>query len=188
MAIALPTNRKRMTLEDFERLPEGPPYYDYINGEAIEVNKPTGKHQRIEMRLANHLFEHTRSTGAGEVYHNIDVRLPQGNWVSPDIVFIAKQHLDLYDDVTGDLLGAPDLAVEITSPSTWAYDRMDKLTQYREARVPWVWIVEQESLTIEENQWTAEGYVLVGGAKAGQPFRPHLFPDLEIDLKAMTGY
>ncbi len=176
-----------MSSEEFERLPEGPPFYDYINGEAIELNKPTGRRQRIELRLANALFEFTHSRGLGELYHQIDVKLPQGNWVGPDIVFIAKEHLDRYDDEKGDLIGAPDLAAEISSPSTASYDRIEEFEQYQIAHVPWVWIVDQDTLTVEEYHWTPDGYLRVGGAGGGQPFSPQLFPGLTLDIAALTG-
>jgi Uma2 family endonuclease len=180
--------RIRMSLEEFERLPEGPPFYDYIDGEAIEVNKPTGRHQDIEHETTHSLKSFVRPRGLGRVYHNIDVRLPMGNWVGPDIEFIASEHLDRYDEEKGDLYGAPDLAVEVTSPSTAGYDRVEKFEQYRRANVPWVWIVDQDSLAVEEYQWTADGYLRVGGALGGQVFRPRLFPDLELDVKALTGF
>jgi hypothetical protein len=32
-----------MSKEEFAKLPEGPPFYDYIGGEAIEVNRPTAE-------------------------------------------------------------------------------------------------------------------------------------------------
>jgi Uma2 family endonuclease len=190
MAIAAPPSIKRipMSLEEFERLPEGPPFYDYINGEAIELNKPTGRHQRIEMRLSNTLFEFTSARSLGEVYHQIDVKLPVGNWVGPDIVFIAAEHLDRYDEKKGDLYGAPDLAVEITSPSTAEYDRIVKFEQYRLSEVPWIWIVDQDSLAVEEYQWTPSGYLRIGGALGSETFRPRLFEGLEIDLAGLTGY
>src|SRR5438128_1647167 len=111
MAIAIPTDRRPMTLEEFERLPQGPPYYDYIDGEAIKVNRPTGNHQDIELEIAHAIKGHVRTRKLGRIYTEIDVQLPQGNWVSPDIVFIAKDHLDRYDEEGGDLLGAPDLAI-----------------------------------------------------------------------------
>src|SRR5438552_10985563 len=103
MAIATRPDRIAMTSEEFERLPEGPPFYDYIDGEAIKLNKPTGRHQRIELYLTHSLCEFARRAGIGEVYHNIDVRLPTGNWVGPDIVFIAADHLNRYDEAKGDL-------------------------------------------------------------------------------------
>jgi Uma2 family endonuclease len=179
--------RIRMSLEEFERLPEGPPYYDYIDGEAIEVNRPRGRHQVIEMRLANRCWEHVHAQQAGEVFRQIDVRLPTGNWVGPDIVFIAAEHLDRYDKEKGDRYGAPDLAVEVTSPTTVDYDRGAKIEQYFRSEVPWVWIVDQETLAIEEFQWTPEGYARLGAVQAGEVLRPRLFPGLEIDLKALIG-
>ena len=189
MAIAeFPTiERIPMSMEEFERIPEGPPFYDYIDGEAIKLNKPTGRHQRIEMRLANALFEFTSTRRLGEVYHNIDVKLPVGNWVGPDIVFIAAEHMDRYNQQKGDLYGAPDLAVEISSPPTATYDRIVKLEQYQLSEVPWLWIVDQDHLAVEEYQWTPDGYLRVGGALGSETFRPHLFDGLEIDLATLTG-
>lgn len=47
-----------MSREQFEKLPEGPPFYDYTHGEAIEAKRPSGRHQQIQMRLGNALWEH----------------------------------------------------------------------------------------------------------------------------------
>ncbi len=188
MAVMTQAKRIRMSREEFERLPEGPPFYDFIDGEAIEVNKPKGRHQVIAMRLANRCWEHVHANNLGQVFPEIDVRLPVGNWVGPDIVFIAAEHLERYDEEKGDLYGAPDLAVEVSSPSTAAYDRVEKFEQYSRSGVPWVWIVDQESLSVEEYQWTPDGYLRVGGAMGGQPFRPRLFPGLELDIQALTGF
>lgn len=188
MSVLTQSKRIPMTLEEFERLPEGPPFYDYIDGEAIEVNKPTGRHQDIEHEITQSLKSFVRPRQLGRVYHNIDVRLPTGNWVGPDVVFIAAEHLDRYDEGAGDLHGGLDLAIEVSSPTTADYDRGEKMEQYHRSQVPWVWIVEQNSLEIDEYEWTAEGYVRVGGAPGGNVFRPRLFLDLEIDLKALTGF
>jgi Uma2 family endonuclease len=185
MALAIQTDRVRMTPEEFERIPEGPPFFDYIRGEAIELNKPTGRHQDIEHELTHALKLCVRSRNSGRIYHNIDVKLPTRDWVGPDIVFIAKEHIDRYDEEKGDLYGAPDLVVEISSPSTVAYDRIEKLDLYCQSEVPWVWLVDQDSLGIEEYRWTAEGYLRVSGALAGQVFKPKLFAGLEVDLRTL---
>ena len=42
-----------MSLEEFERLPEGPPFYDYVNGEAIKQGKRTGRHQDIQHEVTH---------------------------------------------------------------------------------------------------------------------------------------
>jgi hypothetical protein len=48
-AMGVPTQVRRipMSREQFLQLPEGPPFYDYVNGEAIEVNRPSVRHQYI---------------------------------------------------------------------------------------------------------------------------------------------
>ena len=65
--------------------------------------------------------------------------------------------------------------------------RVEKLGEYHRAGVPWVWLIDQESLTIEEFQWTQDGYLLVQAVKGGETFRPKLFPALEINLKTLLG-
>jgi Uma2 family endonuclease len=53
--------------------------------------------------------------------------------------------------------------------------------------VPWVWFIDPDALTIEEFRWTQDGYLLVQAVKAGETFRPTLFPDLDINLKTLLG-
>ncbi|MCS6861119.1 MAG: Uma2 family endonuclease [Abditibacteriales bacterium] len=189
MAVQTPTKTKRipMSKEEFRLLPEGPPFYDYVNGEAVEVNRPTGKHSQIMFRLASKLWEHVHAKDLGDVYSDIDVELPTGHTFGPDIVFLSKEHLDRYDEASGDLYGVPDLIVEILSPSNADYDRYEKFAYYHEAGVPWVWFVEQDTLTIEEFCWQAGGYLWLGAVRGGKVFKPKLFPDLEINLKDLLG-
>ncbi|MFN4179600.1 MAG: Uma2 family endonuclease [Armatimonadota bacterium] len=176
-----------MSREEFEKLPEGPPYYDYIGGEAVEVNRPTGRHQRIVVYLAFIIDQFLRSRNLGVAYADIDVLLPIGTTVGPDISVLLTEHLDRYDEQKGDIFGVPDLVVEVLSPTTAAYDRVEKFAEYFRAGVPWVWFVDQDALTIEEFRWTPEGYLLSQAVKAGEVFRPKPFPELEINLKALIG-
>jgi Uma2 family endonuclease len=174
-----------MTIEEFKKLPEGPPYYDYVRGEAIELNKPTGRHSHIQIRVGNLLYEHVKAHQLGVLYGEIDVELIPDLWFGPDLVYLSEEHRDRYDEASGDLHGVPDLIVEITSPSTAAYDRVGKFSDYYDAGVPWYWIVDQDSLTIEEYQWTQGGYVRAASVGAGQVFRPRLFAGLEINLQVL---
>ncbi len=176
-----------MSREEFEQLPEGPPFYDYLRGEAVEVNRPTGRHQRIVVYLAFMLDSFLRANKLGVAYADIDVALPTGSVVGPDISVLLTEHLDRYDERKGDIIGVPDLIVEVLSPTTAHYDRAEKMNEYRRAGVPWVWLIDQDFLTVEECRWTEEGYLLVQVVKGGEVFRPHLFPQLEINLKALIG-
>src|SRR5947208_1870022 len=103
MVVAEQLERCRMTPQEFEELPEGPPCYDYIKGWAIRLNRPTGQHSIIEVELAHYLRRHVISHRLGLLFAQIDVKLPSGDWVGPDIVFINKNHQDAYDEHKGDL-------------------------------------------------------------------------------------
>ncbi|MDW8103419.1 MAG: Uma2 family endonuclease [Armatimonadota bacterium] len=182
MAIVAPLRRIRMTRQEFEQLPQGPPYYDYIRGEAVEVNRPSGRHQQLVVWLAASLWQFARRHRLGEVWADINVELPTGDVLSPDVVYLQTDHLARYDESRGYILGTPDLVVEVLSPSTAAYDRVEKFDAYRRASVPWVWLVDQETLVVEEYEWTPEGYLCVQTVGASTPFQPRLFPQWQARL------
>jgi Uma2 family endonuclease len=175
-----------MSREQFLQLPEGPPFYDYVNGEAIEVNRPSVRHQYILIRLANLLMNYVESHQQGLVVGDCNLELPNGNIYAPDILYLSQQNLTAYDQVRGYVRGVPDLVVEILSPSTADYDRTQKMGDYAACGVPWVWLVDQETLLIEEYQWTPEGYLRRQAVDAQTPFRPHLFPELTLQMAHLT--
>lgn len=186
MTIAEKLQRVPMTRAEFDRLPEGPPFYDYVHGEAIEVNRPTIRHQQIVFRLANQLWEYAEARDLGLVSADTSVELPNGNVYGPDVLYLRKEHLDRLDP-SGYVRGIPDLAVEVLSRTTASYDRTTKLRDYQQNRIPWVWIIDQDTLAVEEYQWTPDGYLWIAGIAPGELFRPALFPELVIDFSRLIG-
>ncbi|HEX9868818.1 MAG TPA: Uma2 family endonuclease, partial [Candidatus Tectomicrobia bacterium] len=69
---------QRMTLEDLRALPEGPPYYEYEEGELILVASPTPEHQDIVGELSHLLRQFVRQHQLGRVVMEVDVYLPDG--------------------------------------------------------------------------------------------------------------
>lgn len=184
MIATLNQRRIRMSRQEFEQLPEGPPYYDYIQGEAIEVNRPTGRHQKIVVWLAYTLEQYVLQNQLGDVWADINVDLPTGDLVGPDVVFLSKERWEYYDQVKDYIRGTPDLVAEVLSPSNASYDRVEKLDAYRRAGVPWVWLIDPETLVVEEYQWTPEGYLLVSTTPPTRPFEPKRFAGLKLELGA----
>jgi len=174
-----------MSREEYEKLPEGPPFYDYINGEAIEVNGPTGRHQHIVGWLWHAIADHLQEKNLGDCWFDIDVLLPIGSVVGPDISILFSEHPDRYDKQKGDIIGTPDIVVEVSSPTTSEYDRTDKLNEYHRSSVQRVWFVDQETLTVEEFQWTPESYLLGQVVKGGDVFRPKALEGFEVNLKRL---
>lgn len=86
----------------------------------------------------------------GEIFVSpIDVILPNqvGTPVQPDILFIASGNLEIVTDKN--IVGVPDLVVEVISASNWADDRRVKFNLYAEAGVREYWIVDPRQETIE---------------------------------------
>jgi Uma2 family endonuclease len=70
----------------------------------------------------DHLYERR----LGDVWADIDVLLPTGDVVGPDLSLLLAEHLDRYDEEKGDIIGVPDLVVEVLSPTTREYDRVEE--------------------------------------------------------------
>ncbi|MCI0396836.1 MAG: Uma2 family endonuclease [Chloroflexi bacterium] len=180
--------RQTISLDEFFALPEGPPYYEFEDGELILMSRTHSRHQKVALRLGSALDAHVTSQGLGAVWPEIEVHLPAERRVyAPDLVFLAVEHLDHHNEEDGRIHGVPDLVVEILSPSTESRDRTRKLTSYQRAGVSWYWLVRPDDLGVEEYRLTPEGYLLAQTITAGQPFTPGLFPNLTLELAALMG-
>jgi Uma2 family endonuclease len=181
MIVELRSVRRKMTLEEFRALPEGPPYYEFEDGEVITMTSPHGRHQDVLDGLIRFLKTYLKTHTLGRVWWEIDVELTADKTYIPDAVYLSNDHLDRYSEEDGKIRGLPDLVVEITSPGSVVRDRVEKFNRYFAAGVPWYWIVDPNALVIEEYQAEARGYLRMASVAAGEVFRPAIFPGLEID-------
>src|SRR5690349_8552503 len=133
MAVSIGLKRIPMSKVDYDDLPEGPPFYDYIDGEAIEVNRPSVTHQQISSRLTYLLDDHVTRLGLGLVAQEIGLELPGGEVFGPDITYISRENAACQVRPRGDVFGTPDLVVEVLSPTTERYDKREKMTRYHRA-------------------------------------------------------
>lgn len=141
------TTQKKYKYEDYRKLPEGAPY-QLIGGELIMVPSPTPFHQAVSRNLAIALFQHVHEKGIGRVYYApIDVYLGEEETYQPDLVFISNERLNIIGKEKVE--GAPDLVIEILSPSTAYYDIRKKYRKYEEQGVREYWIVDPEEKSVE---------------------------------------
>ncbi|HXF06837.1 MAG TPA: Uma2 family endonuclease [Blastocatellia bacterium] len=175
--------KQRMSKEEFLALPEGPPDYEFEQGEAILMVRPHARHQKLVMRLGATLDNHVSAQHLGVVWIEIDVLLTGDRIYIPDIVYLSPEHQDRYHEEDGKIHGAPDLVAEILSPHSLARDRVVKFNAYFAAGVPWYWIVDPDALTIEEYHAEEKGYLRTASVSEGETFQPGLFPGLEINLR-----
>lgn len=141
--------RARWTYAEFARLPsEGSTRYEIIDDELYLTPAPGTRHQRIVTDLVVHLGAFVRSHGLGELFVGpFDVLFAEGDYMEPDLVFVRRDRTELLSD--RGVEGAPDLLVEVLSPSTEKRDRGIKLARYRHFGVGEYWIIDAEARTVE---------------------------------------
>ena len=141
--------RQRWTYAEFARLPsEGSTRYEVIDGELVVTPAPALHHQGIVTHLVWLLYGFVRENDLGKVFASpVDVLFAEGDYLEPDIVFVARGRSDVLTD--RGVEGPPDLVVEVTSPSTAARDRGIKLERYRLYGVAEYWVVDADQRMVE---------------------------------------
>lgn len=138
----------RFTYDDYKRLPDDE-RYEVIEGELLVTPAPNFRHQRILSHLHFRLYAHVEAEGLGMVVAApTDVILDAVNVVQPDLLFVGKDRLTIID-TKGGVHGAPDLVVEILSPSTAGRDQVAKRKLYGDFGVREFWIVDPDAQSIE---------------------------------------
>lgn len=168
-----------MSREQFLNLPPGPPYYDYIDGEAVEMNRPSPRHQIVAARLFNALHEYLHQANRGFVVPDVNLELPSGFICAPDLMVFPNTERHALDEEP--VQTVPLLIVEVLSPSTESYDRNRKMREYYAAGVEWLWYIDQDTLEIEEYHHSPEGYVRLFTDAPSEVFQSRLFPDLQLN-------
>lgn len=156
------------TYEDWLRLPSDGHRYEILNGELYMTPPPTVRHQLASSNLSSALNSFVQQRNLGRVlYAPCGVDLPtQPVPVQPDIFFISHERREIIGEDY--IEGAPDLVVEILSPSNWLYDRREKFQAYQKAGVPEYWIVDYRAHTIEIFFLEEGVYVLLGQYGSGE--------------------
>ena len=139
----------RITWQDVLIAPEDGNRYEAIGGELHVTPPPSFEHQWISHRLAVALDRLLVAPGYGVVVAApVGVEFPDSEeGVQPDLVFVSNDRAEIIR--RGWLRGAPDLVVEILSPSTAGRDRSVKRDLYLRHAVAEYWIVDRDARTVE---------------------------------------
>lgn len=157
--------------------------YEIIDGELWMVPAPGDPHQRIITRLGTFIDLHVMENDLGECRHTpFDVMLADDTVVQPDFTFVAKERVAHVLNKKG-AIAAPDLVIEVSSPSTSRRDRLQKRALYARFGVRWYVLVDPPSEVVEVFELNDEGdYVVKGGASGDEGLTIGCFPNLVIDL------
>src|SRR6185503_1317804 len=121
--------KKKYTAEDYMMLEEGAPF-QLINYDLVIAPSPLPEHQIISVRLAQKISNFLDEEGNEGLLlcAPMDVKFDEGNILQPDILFITAQRRS--DLLKERIEGAPDLVIEILSPSNAYYDLRQKKDIY----------------------------------------------------------
>lgn len=138
-----PADQKIWTDAEFMALNRDGHRYEIVNGELIDMGNRSAKHGYVCSVLMILLGGYVRLQKLGAMFDSSTAfKMKSGNKRSPDISFVAKERLQGLDDIPdGFLEGAPDLAVEILSPSNTVEEIHNKLVEYFENGARLVWVI-----------------------------------------------
>lgn len=135
------------TIEDYLNLPEGE-RVELIDGIFYDMAAPSIKHQLISFDLTCYLrnFIDENNGGCIPLVSPVDVQLDcdDKTIVQPDVMVLCERNKLTKERI----IGAPDLIVEVLSPSNWYNDTTRKLLKYKKAGVREYWIVMLENLKV----------------------------------------
>ena len=170
----------KFTYQDYLNTPDDV-RYELIDGDLILAPAPTTPHQRVLLNLAVSLASFVRDNALGEVFiAPTDVYLSDTNVVQPDLLFVAAGRADIITEPN--IHGAPDLVVEVASPSTEAMDRNIKMGLYARYGVAEYWIVQPVAGTVEQLQLEDGVLVVRERYNRAETLTSPLFPGLQVDL------
>lgn len=174
---------RRITVEDILALPDGE-RAELIDGVWYDMATPGMSHQAIVMALSGEFRDYIRANGGKcrvfpapfAVFLNNDDR----TYLEPDITVICDpEKLD-----ESGCHGAPDLVVEVISPSTKKRDYGIKVFKYRSAGVKEYWIVNPDTKTVNTHIFgTTEEDVNGDQVSFAEPIPCGLYPELQIVLE-----
>jgi Uma2 family endonuclease len=133
-----------LTAEDLLAMPDDGKRYELVEGELIEMSPSSRYHSRDGLRIASQLLSFVEAHELGEAFGadaGFILRRNPDTVRAPDAAFVLKERLVELDD-EGFLPLAPDLAVEVVSPSNTVNEMSRKVHEYLDAGTSIVWVVE----------------------------------------------
>jgi Uma2 family endonuclease len=168
-----------LTYDDLLAMPDDGQRHEILHGELIVTASPTPPNVVVGTRIATRLAMFVETHDLGTFFGSeVDVRLSPYDIVAPDLCFVSLERDEI---VTEQLIdGAPDLVIEVLSPSTRRYDLVSKLALYATGGVQEYWIVDPATSSIRVLAF--EGGRAVEVPQPGDRVRSRLFSELELKL------
>jgi len=173
-------DKQYYTYADYITWPDEP-RCELVDGEIHLMASPSFKHQTLLLNLGSEFRAHLKGKKC-QVSIDFDVRLgankADGTVFRPDLLVVCDP------EKIGEnfIKGAPDLIIEVLSPSTSKYDITTKFMKYRDAAVKELWIVDPLQQTVMVYEWSNGAYI-ANNYGSTDKITVGILPDLTIDMK-----
>ncbi len=157
--MAIPNPIVKFTYDDYLNTPDDK-RYELLDGELVMPPAPGESHQNVSAMLGWKLTQFAVENRMGRAYHApFDVVLSDMDVVQPDLIFVSNERTDII--TPANIQGAPDLVVEILSPSTAARDKTFKRSLYARHGITEYWMVDLTEKTITILRLDERGFEVV---------------------------
>jgi len=140
-----------ITAEQLLRMPECKRGYELVAGELRKMSPPGEKHCVVAQRLGSRLGPYVEERRLGAVYGGepgFTIARDPDTVLAPDLAFVTKDHLAVQPIGDGYREGAPDLAVEVMSPSDRPKEVREKAEAWLAAGAAMVWVLNPGRHTV----------------------------------------
>lgn len=171
---------KHFTYDDYLAWPNDE-RWEIIDGAAYAMSSPAVLHQDVLLNLAVTLKPFFNGKPCRFFIAPLDVMLSEDTVVQPDMLVVCDPKKITRTCVRG----APDLVVEILSPSSCSYDRLLKFKRYASAGVKEYWIVTPELASIEIFTLDNGAFRLHDGFLQQERLTSAVFPEVSFEMSAV---
>jgi Uma2 family endonuclease len=145
------TLTKPMTADDLLAMPSDDYRYELVKGELVRM-PPTGfDHGKVAMNIGATLHDYVKRNKLGQVCAaetGFILRQQPDTVRAPDVAFIRREQLEKIGSQKGYWIGAPDLAVEVTSPGDTISEVEEKVEEWMGAGTRMVWVISPKLHTV----------------------------------------
>lgn len=171
--------------EDYLALPDDGRRYEIIEGVLYVSNAPDIDHQYTVAELVGEIRQFVKAQGLGYVLTApFEVHLSERSRpVQPDVLFIRSDRWPASGAKF--FAGAPDLVIEVVSPSSARSDQFVKFDAYERAGVPEYWIVHPRTHAVQVFTLSGGEYAELGEFVAHEVIQSAVLPGLAIVVSAL---
>ena len=170
------------TWSDFIALPDDD-RRELVGGRLMELDVPTQLHEHIVAMVIYWLTAWRKAGGGGRVLSSgFKVRIRDDEGFMPDVQYFKPGRVVPEQALTE---GGPDLSVEVISPSSGHFDRVEKLNGYASIGTAEYWLIDPENRTLGRYLLTGGRLVADDTLEGDSVFRPATFSGLEIPLSEL---